>query len=75
MLNLLDQLLRAILMTGVDQLQPVLPSQPPSQVTDQQVGFVLPDEHWRTDEVGNLQRNALNVYLVDLRENRKLRSR
>src|SRR5215831_7923633 len=44
-----------------------------------QVRFQPPDEDWRalvpgiTDAVGN-PANSLNVYLVDLRENRKLRS-
>ncbi len=68
MLNLLDDLLRKILMDGVDQLKPVVAGGPTS-VTGQQVGFVPPDNDWRTT---HLQRNALNVYLVDLRENRAL---
>jgi hypothetical protein len=38
-----------------------------------QVRFQPPDEDWR-GYATNLQHNALNVYLVDLRENRKLRS-
>jgi hypothetical protein len=42
-------------------------------VTEEQVGFRSPDEQWAKD-VKSLQLNALNVYLVDLRENRKLRS-
>ena len=43
------------------------------QITDEaQVRFQPPDEDWRT-YVSNLQRNALNVYLVGLRENCKLR--
>lgn len=41
--------------------------------TDAQVSFRPPDDDWRT-EVFNLQQMALNLYLVDLRENRKLRS-
>lgn len=46
---------------------------------DTQVRFQPPDEDWRslvpgiTDGAGN-PGNSLNVYLVDLRENRKLRS-
>jgi hypothetical protein len=46
---------------------------------DGQVRFQPPDEDWRTlvgtitDGAGN-PANALNVYLVDLRENRKLRT-
>lgn len=39
-----------------------------------QVSFQPPDEDWRNEVGSNLQRNALNVYLVDIRENRKLRS-
>lgn len=38
-----------------------------------QVGFRPPDEDWRA-QVANLENMALNVYLADLRENRKLRS-
>lgn len=41
--------------------------------SDAQVSFRPPDDDWRT-EVFNLQQMALNFYLVDLRENRKLRS-
>ena len=73
MLSLLDKLLQQILMDGVTGLQEVKPGQAPSSVIDDQVGFQPPDDQWRK-AVNNLQRNALNVYLVDLRENRKLRS-
>jgi hypothetical protein len=47
--------------------------------SDAQVRFQPPDEEWRalvptiTDAAGN-PANSLNVYLADLRENRKLRS-
>lgn len=41
--------------------------------SDAQVSFRPPDDDWRT-EVFNLQQMALNIYLVDVRENRKLRS-
>jgi hypothetical protein len=45
-----------------------------SQITDEaQVRFQPPDEDWR-NHIASLQRNALNIYLFDLRENRKLRS-
>jgi Pvc16 N-terminal domain len=37
------------------------------------VGFDVPDLHWRT-HVSSTGGNFLNVYLVELRENRKLRS-
>jgi Pvc16 N-terminal domain/Carboxypeptidase regulatory-like domain len=72
MLHLLDELLRKILMDGVDRLKPVVAGGPTS-VTDQQVGFAPPDNKWHSAVVTS-ESNALNVYLVDLRENRKLRS-
>jgi Pvc16 N-terminal domain/Carboxypeptidase regulatory-like domain len=40
---------------------------------DDQVGFQPPDQDWR-NHVGTLSGTALNVYLVGLAENRKLRS-
>jgi hypothetical protein len=44
------------------------------QITDEvQVRFQPPDEDWR-NHVSDLPGNALNIYLADLRENRKLRS-
>jgi hypothetical protein len=77
MLNLLDELLRKILMDGVIGLTPVPqpPAQPPPRlpVDEHQVGFRPPDDQWVSD-VKTLQLNALNVYLVELRENRKLRT-
>jgi Pvc16 N-terminal domain/Carboxypeptidase regulatory-like domain len=46
--------------------------------SDDQVRFQPPDDDWRTYvktlSVGGQPANALNLYLVDLRENRKLRS-
>jgi hypothetical protein len=84
MLNLLDELLRKILMDGVNRLtsvpeqipgrpapNPPVPPKPPLVAT--QIGFGPPDDKWVTD-VKTSQLNSLNVYLVDLRENRKLRS-
>jgi hypothetical protein len=80
MIPLLDNLLRQVLMQGVAGLQaaPVVLPPPAAPVTHapviaDQVGFRAPDEQWAQD-VENLQLNALNVYLVDLRENRRLRS-
>jgi hypothetical protein len=73
MLSLLDKLIQQILMNGVTGLLEVTPGQPPSAVIEDQVGFQPPDDEWRK-AVKDLQRNGLNVYLVDLRENRKLRS-
>jgi hypothetical protein len=74
MLDLLDNLIRTILMEGVAGLEEAPNGgNPPLPVTDDQVRFQPPDERWRT-HVNNLQRNALNVYLVDLRENRRIRT-
>ncbi len=62
MIHHLDNLLRDLFMAQVDGL------------TDEtQIRFQPPDEDWRT-HVANLTGNALNVYLAELRENRKLRS-
>jgi hypothetical protein len=41
---------------------------------DQQVGFDPPNDQWRKHVGGLGSRPGLNVYLADLRENRKLRS-
>jgi hypothetical protein len=73
MLNLLDEMLRQILMADVESLRSVRPTLPPAPVSDDQVRFETPDENWRSSLTG-LNRNALNVYLVELRENRRLRS-
>jgi Pvc16 N-terminal domain/Carboxypeptidase regulatory-like domain len=72
-LILLDELLRQSLMQGVTGLREVRPGQPPTPVSADQVRFEAPDERWRSS-LANVRRNVLNVYLVDLRENRKLRS-
>jgi len=80
MLSLLDNLLRKILMDGVTGLGAVPESplprnlpKPAAPVVEGQVGFQPPDDHW-IQAVRNMQLNALNLFLVDLRENRKLRS-
>jgi hypothetical protein len=58
MISYLANMLRHLLMAQI------------SEITDEaQIRFQLPDDDWRT-YVQNLQRNALNVYLADLRENR-----
>lgn len=67
MIETLDALLRDLLLANV------------AGVTDEtQVRFEPPDDDWRTYVsnlvVGGQPAPALNVYLVDLRENRKLRS-
>jgi hypothetical protein len=69
MLTSLDELLRTMLMDGVADLIPTAGG----TVESGQVGFEPPDDVWHK-HVSSLQRNALNVYLVDVRENRKLRS-
>ena len=63
MLDLLDLLLRRLIVSRV-----------PGITTEDQVRFQPPDQDWRTYVNGLGARNALNVYLFDLRENRKLRS-
>jgi len=55
-------------MNGVPGLVPAS-----GTVQSGQVGFEPPDDVWR-NHVVSILRNALNVYLLDLRENRKLRS-
>jgi len=60
MIDLLDEMLRQLL---VDEIP----------LSSAQVRFRPPDDDWR-NEVLNLQQMALNLYLVDVRENRKLRS-
>lgn len=68
MIDYLDLLLHRLLRTRIAQL-----------TSDAQVRFQPPDDEWRalvptlTDADGN-PANALNVYLVDLRENRTLRT-
>lgn len=61
MLDHLDELLRQLLSTRVPGL------------AANRIGFVPPDKDWRT-AVATATTNALNVYLVELRENRNLRS-
>ena len=63
MLPHLDNLLRHLFISRVATM-----------TSEDQVRFQPPDQDWRT-AVSNLgARNALNVYLFDVRENRKLRS-
>lgn len=68
MIDHLDNLLRQLFVSEIDEITQ----------GDTQVRCQPPDDDWRTF-VANLTvagqpANALNVYLVDLRENRKLRS-
>lgn len=62
MIDYLDLLMHRLLRNRIGALS-----------TDAQVRFQPPDENWRT-YVSTLTRVALNVYLADLRENRRLRS-
>ena len=68
MIDHLDTLLHRLFRDSIAEL-----------TSDAQVRFQPPDEDWRalvptiTDAAGN-PANSLNVYLADLRENRKLRS-
>jgi hypothetical protein len=68
MIDYLDTLLHRLFRNSIAEL-----------TSDAQVRFQPPDEDWRglvptiTDVAGN-PANSLNVYLADLRENRKLRS-
>lgn len=68
MIDHLDTLLHRLFRNSIAEL-----------TADAQVRFQPPDEDWRslvpaiTDAAGN-PGNSLNVYLVDLRENRKLRT-
>jgi uncharacterized protein DUF4255/carboxypeptidase family protein len=67
MIDALDNMLQQLFITNVDE------------ITDlSQVGFDPPDDKWRSYVSGLTVKgnpvNALNVYLVDLKENRVLRS-
>lgn len=67
MIDHLENILRHLFISQIDEI-----------VDEAQVRFQPPDDEWRT-YVSNLAVegtpvNALNVYLVDFRENRKLRS-
>lgn len=62
MINHLDNLLRSLFLAKI-----------PLLTSEAQVRFQYPDDDWRT-EVLNMQQMALNIYLMDVRENRKLRS-
>jgi Pvc16 N-terminal domain len=67
MIDQLDLTLRRLFTTRVDGIG-----------SDTQVGFQPPDEDWRSYaknlQVGGSAANSLNVYLADLRENRRLRT-
>ncbi|MBB5429127.1 hypothetical protein HDG40_007322 [Paraburkholderia sp. JPY158] len=67
MIPLLDNLLRQLFRTSI------LHNGLPVLVKDAQLGFQPPDDDWRTLVFLNNDL-SLNVYLVDMRENRKLRT-
>jgi hypothetical protein len=62
MIDHLNNMLRHLFMAQINQI-----------TEDSQVRFQPPDRDWCT-QVGGLQHNVLNVYLFDLRENRKRHS-
>lgn len=68
MIHHLDRLIQRALRNGIAEIS-----------ADAQVRFQPPDDDWRQQvpnitDGANLLANSLNVYLVDLRENRRLRS-
>jgi hypothetical protein len=67
MIDVVDELLRAVLLLDVAEL-----------TSEVQVSFEPPDERWRTNvstlHVGNHPAPAVNVYLADVREQLALRS-
>lgn len=63
MLSHLDNLLRHLFMKQV-----------PGITSEAQVRFQPPDQDWRTVVSSLGVQNALNIYLLELRENRKLRT-
>src|ERR1700734_2526110 len=62
MLDYIDNMVRQLLITQV-----------PGITSPLQVRFQPPDDDWRT-YVSTLGKTALNVYLIELKENRELRS-
>jgi hypothetical protein len=74
MISHLDNLLRHLFLSRVELLRPI----PNLDVVDDQVRFQPPNEDWRQYvaalTVSGHPAMALNIYMVDLRENRKLRS-
>ena len=62
MIHHLDNILRNLFLNNIAEL-----------AHEAQIGFQPPDDTWR-QQVSGLQNTVLNLYLVDLRENRELRS-
>ena len=61
MINHFDNLLRHLFMSTIDEI-----------TSEDQVRFEPPDEQWR-NYVSGLELMTLNVYLLDIKENRNLR--
>ncbi|GAB61456.1 MAG: DUF4255 domain-containing protein [Candidatus Jettenia sp.] len=70
MIDKLDSVLDHLFRSKVDLLK----SGSPPTVIDGQIDFQPPDDAWITHVNGLGSRKALNVYLIDLRENVNLRS-
>ncbi|MCW3065681.1 MAG: putative rane protein [Solirubrobacterales bacterium] len=79
MIAVVDDMLRVLLAREVPSLRPA----PTSAVLSTQIRFQPPDDAWQQylgtlsaplPGGGTAKVNALNVYLVDMRENRRLRS-
>src|SRR5687768_16717350 len=70
MIDELDTTLHKLLMSDVAALRKT----PSGGLLDAQVSFGPPDDVWRLYVASSLKRKALNVYLVDVHENAKLRS-
>jgi hypothetical protein len=66
LIDALDATLKELFLRQIALLKP--------PVKYEQVGFQPPDRDWRSAVTKLSPKDALNVYLVDLRENRRLRS-
>ncbi len=74
MIQHVDRMLRQVLLDGVPALRPAANT----LATADQIRFQAPDDAWNDDRrnilVDNTPVNVLDVYLIDVREARKLRS-
>lgn len=70
MLQYVDATLYQLFATGLTTLR----RSSTGAVTPDQIGFQAPDGDWRKHVHNLMPLSALNVYLIDLRENRRLRS-
>jgi hypothetical protein len=69
MIDELDATLHELLEREVPALQDTS-----TTIATDQIAFQPPDDTWRSYVTGSLKRRALNVYLVDVHENAKLRT-